>query len=188
MPRLTVFNSVSLDGFFVDAQGDMSWAHNRQPDPAWDAFVAGNASGGGALVFGRVTYELMSRYWPTPLAQQNDPVVAERMNAMPKFVFSRTLAEAAWSNTRLLRGELSAEIRQLKGAPGPDLAILGSGSLVAQLAPQRLIDEYQLVLVPVVIGQGRTLFAGVRERLSLKLASARTFGNGNVVLSYAPGE
>ncbi len=115
MRRLSVFNHVSLDGYFVDLHGDMSWAHKS--DPEWLAFVEQNAGGGGELVFGRVTYDLMAGYWPTPAAAENDPVVAERMNALPKVVFSRSLKDATWSNTRILSGDPAAEMVQLKQAP-----------------------------------------------------------------------
>ena len=117
MPKLVVYNSVSLDGYFTDANGDMSWAHKR--DPEWQAFVSENASGGGQLLFGRVTYDLMASFWPTPLAAQSNPIVAERMNSLRKFVFSRTLDKASWSNTTLLKGDLAAEVRKLKQEPGP---------------------------------------------------------------------
>jgi dihydrofolate reductase len=184
--RLIVFNQISLDGYFVDAHGDMSWAHNATPDEEWDAFVEANASGGGVLVFGRITYELMAGYWPTPLARQNSPVVADRMNSLLKLVFSRTLSEASWANTRLVSGDPAAEIRGLKNEPGPGMAIMGSGTIVAQLTRERLIDEYQVVVIPLVLGRGRTMFDGVEERLDLKLTNTRAFGNGNVVLSYEP--
>jgi dihydrofolate reductase len=94
MRQLIVFNHVSLDGYFVDRNGDMSWAKADHQDPEWDAFVAGNASGGGALVFGRVTYQMMASFWPTPLAMEMMPVVARAMNSMPKIVCSRTLDTA----------------------------------------------------------------------------------------------
>jgi len=84
MRKLIVFNSISLDGYFTDGHGAMDWAHSQ--DPEWNAFVANNAKGGGMLVLGRVTYDLMIQFWPTPLAAQIAPVVAERMNTMPKVV------------------------------------------------------------------------------------------------------
>jgi dihydrofolate reductase len=187
MRKLIVFNNVSLDGYFVDRKGEMDWAHSSAPDPEFDQFVAGNAGAGGTLVFGRITYELMAGYWPTSLARQNDPVVAEHMNILPKVVFSRTLEEASWSNTRLLRGNPPDEIRKLKQEPGDGMAILGSGSIVRQLAREGLIDEYQLVVCPVVLGAGRTMFDGLDERLKLELKQTRRFANGKVYLSYAPG-
>ena len=102
-----MFNHVSLDGYFVDKKGEMRWAHKN--DPEWNEFVAGNASGGGVLLFGRVTYELMASYWPTPMAAQHSPVVAEHMNKLQKVVFSRTLDKASWSNTKLVKGDVATE-------------------------------------------------------------------------------
>jgi dihydrofolate reductase len=186
MRRLGVFNSVSLDGYFMDAQGGMSWAHNGKQDPEWDAFTAGNAKGGGMLLFGRITYDLMASYWPTPLAMQQNPVVAEQMNSLQKVVFSRTLNKASWKNTRLVKTDLAAEVRKMKQEPGDDMVILGSGSIVSQLAQEGLIDEYRIVMIPLILGKGKTLFEGVKERLNLKLTESRSFANGNVVLSYAP--
>ena len=186
MRRLVVFNNVSLDGYFVDGKGDMSWAHNTNPDAEWDAFGEENAKGGGILLFGRVTYELMAGYWPTPLAAQNDPIVAEHMNTLPKVVFSRTLDQVSWINTTLVKGDLAAEVRKMKHAPGQDMAVLGSGSIVSQLAQEGLVDEYQLVVSPVVLGAGRTLFDRLREKLALKLTKTRAFRNGNVLLCYEP--
>jgi len=185
MRKLVVFNMVSLDGFFVDGKGDMSWAHKN--DAEWNAFVNENASGNGVLVFGRITYQLMASYWPTPMALQNSPVVAKGMNDMPKIVFSRTLDNASWSNTKLVQGDLAAETRKLKKEPGPDMVILGSGSIVSQLAQQNLVDEYQIALRPIVLGNGRTMFEGVQEKLNLKLTKSRTFGNGTVFACYQPG-
>jgi dihydrofolate reductase len=158
MPRLIVFNSVTLDGYFTGMNGDLSWAHKAQPDAEWDEFVSGNAQGDGVLVFGRITYDLMASYWPTPLAASRDRVVADRMNSLSKVVFSRTLDKASWSNTKLVKGDLIAEMRRMKQEPGGDLVILGSGSIVSQLTEAGLIDEYQIVVIPVVLGRGRTMF------------------------------
>lgn len=184
MRKLVVFNQVTLDGFFADMQGNMSWAH--KDDAEWNAFVAENAGGGGQLIFGRVTYDMMASFWPTPHAAEMMPVVAERMNNLPKVVFSRTLDEARWSNTKLVKGDLAAEIRRMKEEPGEGLVILGSGSIVSQLAQENLIDAYQLVVNPVVLGSGRSMFDGVEKKLALKLTNTRTFGNGNVLLCYEP--
>jgi dihydrofolate reductase len=186
MRKLIAFNHVSLDGYFVDGDGEMRWAHATHQDAEWDAFVSGNASGGGTLVFGRITYELMASFWPTPFAIESMPVVAEGMNSLPKVVFSRTLDQASWNNTTLMKGDPSVEMRKLKQAPGQDLVILGSGSIVSQLAQEGLIDEYQIVVNPIALGAGRTLFDGVKEKLPLKLTKSRAFGNGNVLLVYEP--
>ena len=186
MRKLAMFNQVSLDGYFTDARGDMSWAHNVRPDPEWDAFGADNASHGGVLLFGRVTYEMMAGFWPTPQATASMPEIAKGMNDMSKVVFSRTLDRADWKNTTLLHGDLGPEVRKLKAQPGEGITILGSGTIVSQLTQLGLIDEYQIVVVPVVLGGGRTLFEGVERRLSLKRTGSRSFGNGNVVMSYEP--
>jgi dihydrofolate reductase len=185
MRKLRVFNSISLDGYFTDAHGDMSWAH-KQNDPEWEAFTSENASGGGELVFGRVTYEMMVSYWPTPEAKEAMPVVAEQMNSLPKVVFSRSLDEASWTNTELITDNIEDAIRSKKQASGPDMVIMGSGTIVSQLTQAGLIDEYQLVLNPIVLGSGRTLFEGVKENVDLKLTNTRAFGNGNVVMWYEP--
>jgi dihydrofolate reductase len=108
------------------------------------------------------------------------------MNRVPKFVFSRSLEKAAWNNTQLLKGNLAEEVLQLKGAPGADLAILGSGSIVAQAARAGLVDEFQLVVNPLALGKGKTMFEGIEGKLPLKLARTRIFGNGNVLLCYEP--
>jgi dihydrofolate reductase len=186
MRKLSVFNNVSLDGYFVDADGGMRWAYRDKPDPEWNAFIAGNASGEGQLLFGRITYELMASYWPTPQAEQNMPAVAEGMNKMPKVVFSRSLDKVTWNNTKLLKGDLAAEVRKLKKEPGPGMVILGSGSIVSQLAQEGLIDEFQLAMIPIALGKGRTMFDGLKQNLHLRLTKSRAFGNGNVVLWYEP--
>jgi dihydrofolate reductase len=186
MRKLTVFNQVTLDGFFADPNGDIGWAYKDVQDAEWNAFVAGNAGSGGVLVLGRITYEMMAGYWPTPSAYENAPAVAAGINKLLKVVFSRTLEQAAWNNTRLVTGDLAAEIRKMKQEPGADMVILGSGSIVAQLAQQGLIDEYQIVVNPVILGRGRSMFDGVNKKLDLKLVRSRTFGNGNVLLCYAP--
>jgi dihydrofolate reductase len=184
MRKLVTYTMVSLDAYFTDANGDMSWAHKK--DPEWQAFVSENASGGGQLLFGRVTYDLMASFWPTPFAAQSNPIVVERMNSLPKIVFSRTLDKASWNNTTLVKGDLTTEVHKLKQEPGPNMTIMGSGSIVAQLADAGLIDEYQIVVSPLVLGNGRTLFEGVKKKLPMKLTKTRAFGNGNVVLCYEP--
>jgi dihydrofolate reductase len=186
MRKLVVFNNVTLDGYFTGPDGDFSWAHSGNDDSEFNAFIADNASGGGQLLFGRITYELMASYWPAPDAIRNDPIVAERMNNLPKVVFSGSLDEVSWSNTRLVKGDIASEMRKMKKEPGTGMAILGSGSIVSQLAPEGLIDEYQVVVNPVVLGKGRTMFDGIKERLNLKLTKSRTFGNGKVFLCYEP--
>lgn len=182
--KLSVFNSVSVDGYFTDSHGDMTFAKNPIEDAEFDAFVAGNASGDSVLLFGRITYQMMSSFWPTPMAAKMMPEVAKGMNESKKIVFSRTLKQASWNNTTLLKGDAVEEVRALKRQQGPSLVILGSGTIVAQLTAAGLIDEYQVMIVPVVLGAGRTMFEGVSDRLTLKRTNTRSFANGNVFNTY----
>ncbi|GLH73465.1 hypothetical protein GETHLI_19670 [Geothrix limicola] len=184
MRKLRVFNHVSLDGYIADAKGDMSWAH--QQDEEWNAFVAGNAQGEAEFLFGRRTYELMASFWPTPMALERMPVVAEAMNGNPKVVFSRTLERATWNRTRLVKTDPVAEVLRMKQTPGPDLMIFGSGSLIAPLAEAGLIDSFQLVVNALALGGGTPMFGGLQAPLRLKRTDLRAFGNGNVLLSFEP--
>jgi len=182
MRRLRVFESISIDGYFCDAAGNIQWAHGSTRDPEFDAWVGGNASGGGELLFGRVTYEHMKAFWPTPAAAAAMPVVAKGMNAATKWVASRSLAAVDWSGARLLDGDVETAVRALKQTAGPGITLLGSGSVAAQLGAAGLVDEYQFVIVPVALGAGRTVF-GTEQRLTLQ--HSRTFKNGHVVVTYA---
>jgi dihydrofolate reductase len=184
MPHLHVFISLSLDGCFADARSDMSWAHSQDPEQA--EFTAENARGGGAMVFGRITYEMMASFWPTPAAAQMMPDVAAQMNALPKVVFSRTMRSAGWNNTRVVGADLEGELRRLKSGMGPDMVILGSGSIVAQAATAGLLDELQVMLVPVTLGAGKRLFDGIPRSLAWRREAVRQFSNGNVFLRYRP--
>ena len=184
MRRLIVFNQVSLDGYFTDDKGDMSWAHKS--DPEFNAWTEENAKGGGTLLFGRITYEMMASFWPTPAALETMPVVAKQMNDLPKVVFSRTMDKATWQNTKLVKSGLVDEVRRMKKESGDGMVIMGSGTIVSQLAQAGLIDEFQIVVNPIVLGKGRTMFDGVKDRLNFKRTSTRTFGNGNTVLCYEP--
>lgn len=186
MPTLSVFNSVTLDGYFTDRKGDMSWAHEGGDDPEFAAFTAGNARADGALVFGRITYEMMKSFWPTDEARRTMPDVAEGMNRMEKIVFSRTLDQPGWQNARIVKDDPVSSIRRLKQEPGPDLVILGSGSLIPPLAAAGLIDSYQVVVCPVVLGAGRTLFDGLPRPLRLKQTRVRSFANGKIFIQYEP--
>ncbi|MDQ6611780.1 MAG: dihydrofolate reductase family protein [Gemmatimonadota bacterium] len=188
MARLSVFNTVSLDGYFTDAANDMSWAHADSNDAEWNAFVQGNASSGNStLVYGRVTYEMMAGYWPSPMAAKAMPELAQRMNGLPKIVFSNSLVNATWANTTLIGGEAVEQMAEMKSGAGPNMTILGSGKLIASFAQAGLIDAYQLVVKPVVLGRGRTIFEGVTGRPTFAPTASRTFGNGNVLLTYMIG-
>src|ERR1700760_2627240 len=113
MKKLRVFESISVDGYFADAQGDMSWAHDGSADPEFGKWVSNNASGGGELLFGRKTYQMMEGFWTSPMAAKQMPVVAEGMNKARKYVASRTI-QPTWKNTQLLSGDLAEAVRALK--------------------------------------------------------------------------
>jgi dihydrofolate reductase len=183
MRKLNVFNLMTLDGYFAGENGDITW---HMVDEEFQELAQAASNSGNTLLFGRKTYQLMESYWPTPEALRDDPVVAKGMNAAPKVVFSRTLEKADWNNTRLVKDDLLGEVRKMKQEQGKDMTVLGSGSIVSQLAQEGLIDEYRVLLNPVVIGRGRTMFEEIRGKIVLKLIKTRTFGNGNVLLMYEP--
>jgi dihydrofolate reductase len=181
MRKLLVFESISVDGFFTDADGDMSWAHAGRDDPEFADWVGSNANSGGELLFGRKTYQMMEAFWPTAMAAQQMPAVAKGMNAARKYVASTTI-RPTWNNTQLLDSDLAGAVRKLKTSDGPDIVILGSGNVAAQLGEAGLIDEYQFVIIPVALGGGRSVFA---KSTRLRLIDQRAFACGNVVVSYA---
>lgn len=182
MSGLAVFNYLSVDGYFIDGDGDMSWAHQLAPDPEFDAFIASNAQSTGRLLLGRATYELLSAFWTSAAARERMAAVADGINRMTKYVVSDTLDKATWNNTTIIRSDLAGCVRELKQGTG-ELVVLGSGTVVAQLAKARLIDEYRLMICPIVLGNGHTLFEGV-PRFTLQQPTVRTFANGMVLLSY----
>jgi dihydrofolate reductase len=186
MRRLSVFNQVSIDGYFRTTDGDISWVKSQRDDPEFRAYISGNASGEGLLLFGRKTYEMMASFWPTPEAAAAFPEVAKGMGKAAKVVFSKTLKEPGWSNTTVVSGDLVTEVHKMKEGPGAPMVILGSGSIVAPLARAGLIDEYQLLVFPVVLGAGVSMFAGVGKSIDLTLKSTRPFKNGITLLVYEP--
>jgi dihydrofolate reductase len=180
--KLFVFNSISLDGYFADTNGGAEWFHEQ--DPEWDAFVTEATQSMGPLLFGRVTYQMMELFWPTENAKKQLPKQAEGMNRRPKWVASRSLKELHWENSKLIKGDLLKEVKLLKEVPGEPICILGSGSLVTLLTDAGLIDEYQFMLHPRLLGNGRSMFAGLQRKLQLELFDLRRFSNGCVLLQY----
>ncbi len=185
MRKLFEFNLVSLDGYFEGPNRDISWHH---VDDEFNEYAVDMLNSVDILLFGRVTYELMAGYWPAPDALRDDPIVAERMNNLPKIVFSRTLNKAEWKNTKLVNDAAEETVRKLKQQPGKDMAILGSGSIVSEFTRRGLIDEHRIMVNPVVLGSGTPLFKGVQETLNLKLLKIRTFKSGNVLFWYEPAK
>ncbi|HUI44464.1 MAG TPA: dihydrofolate reductase family protein [Nitrospirota bacterium] len=185
MRRVIVFNFVTLNGYFEGPKRDISW---HEHDAETSEYAVEGLNAGNTLLFGRVTYELMASYWPTPNAINNNPIVAEGMNNAEKIVFSRTLEKAEWKNTRLVKDNIEEEIKKMKQQSGKNMTLLGSGSIVTQFAQQGLIDEYQIMVDPVALGDGTPIFKGIKHRLDLKLTTTRTFRNGSVLLCYQPVE
>ncbi|HEX4354783.1 MAG TPA: dihydrofolate reductase family protein [Polyangiales bacterium] len=186
MKSLHVFNFISLDGYFAGLHGDIGWHSHDATDNEPHEYGVDSLKAGNTLLFGRVTYQMMSSYWPSPQALENDPVMAKGMNEAPKLVVSRTLKSATWDNTRLLSGDLVETVRQLKQTSSQDITILGSGSLVTQLSEAGLIDSYQFMLDPIALGAGRSIFHGMKKTLRLRLTSSRVFKQGQLLLVYTP--
>ncbi len=183
MRKVLLFMLVTLDGYFEGPHGELDW-HNV--DEEFNEFARDQLNSVGVLLFGRRTYELMARYWPTPSATTNDPIIAKKMNAMPKIVFSTTLENAEWNNTRLIKANIAEEISKLKQQPGKDLIIFGSSNLAVSLIQMDLIDEYRIMVNPVVLGNGKPLFKGINDKRNLKLSKTKTFDSGNVLMYYRP--
>lgn len=185
MRKLTTFNFITLNGFYKGLDEDIGWhKHGGEEAEYSEAMLALN----NVLLFGRKTYENMVSFWPTPMAKELFPEVAEGMNKAEKIVFSNTLGAVTWENTRVMNGDIVEKVRQLKRSPGNDLTILGSGSIVSLFSDSELIDEYQVMLDPVAIGEGSSIFSRIKHQLNLKLTGTRTFKSGVVLLNYIPSE
>ncbi len=181
MAKVILFNMVTLDGMFAGPHGEIDWHH---VDAEFNDFAIAQLDSAGGLLFGRVTYQMMASYWPTEEALKDDSSVAERMNAIPKIVFSRTLDAAEWNNTRLVKDHIAEEISKVRQQPGKDWLLFGSANLASALTNMGLIDEYRLMVNPVVLGKGIPLFGDLHTPLNLKRVNSRTFQNGNVLLAY----
>jgi len=181
--KVIMFNLISLDGYFEGLNQDISW---HQVDDEFNEFAIEQLNSTDGLIFGRVTYQLMAAYWPTPMAVENDPIVAGKMNSLPKFVFSNTLDKVVWNNTQLVKGDAVEELKKLKQLSGKDLFIFGSANLSSTFTRNGLIDEYRVIVNPIVLGTGVPLFKGNGEMLKMKLLTSKSFRNGNVLLYYQP--
>lgn len=174
---------ISVNGYFEGPNQDLSW---QNIDAEMNRYTMEMLNAVDTLIFGRVTYELMARYWPSTTARADNPHMAYRMNSIPKIVFSKTLKKAEWSNTRLVNDNLEKEIKKLKEESPKDSVILGSGSIMTELARHGLIDEFRVMINPIVLGEGTPLFHDLNNKLALKLMQTRAFKSGNVLLYYEP--
>ena len=185
MRKLAAYIGISLDGFYEGPDREFDFF---VVDDEFNEFSVEQLDGAGALVFGRVTYTGMAEYWPSAQARQGNSAVAMRMNAMPKVVVSSTLRDASWTGSTLLQGDVEGGMKALKSEPGRELLVLGSPQLTASLANLGLLDELRIMVNPVALGQGKSLFTSMRERLNLRLLNVKPFRSGNVLLTYGLAE
>jgi dihydrofolate reductase len=182
---MIVSNYVTLDGFLSGPDDETDWFRWNEETEQYTKRLMDSVD---AIVFGRRTYELLARYWPTPASSGEDATIRDFMNDTEKVVFSKTLQEGEWNNTRIISEVSTETVMGLKERPGKDMVIYGSGSLVGVLSGLGLIDEFRLFVNPVVLGMGKPVFGDNTKRYDLDLIETRTFDNGVVVLRYAPGE
>ncbi len=188
MRKVILSMFVTLDGFISGANGDLGWMPgNQTPDEEVDSHMYEMLDEMDTTLLGRNTYELFLDYWPTATTQQE--IIADKLNAMPKIVFSKALDKVnwgKWDNARLARGTLAEEISGLKQQPGKDMVIFGGANLAQSCMELGLIDEYRLFVAPIILGSGKPLFKGSNDRISLKLLNTTPFKSGSVLLTYAP--
>lgn len=184
--RLFVSMLVSLDGYIEDVQGQLDWFLDG--DAEFERYCDEMVDSVGVALYGRRSYELMVNYWPAAEAEPRsvgDLAFARKMNALPKVVLSRTLERAEWSNTRIVRENVAEEIRELKRTPGKPIVAWAGAGLVKTLADLGLVDEYRLIVHPVLLGGGKRLF-GEGERRKMRLTRTTQLGKQLAVLCYEP--
>lgn len=193
--RVVVAEFVTLDGFMVGPDEDMSWVADGF-DPQMQDDVAEHLSRTFDLfVFGRVTYDIFAAYWPhavpyeegdelKPTEGREDPRIIRALDERPKVVFSTTLDAPAWANTRVVASGVEEEMRRLRKEPGTALCVQGSASIVQALARADLVDEYRLYVHPVMLGIGTPLFAPGHDRRDFELTGLTRYGNGVVATTY----
>lgn len=181
MRRLVMWNLMTLDGCF---EGPRAWDLEFH-EYAWGEelreFSLEQGREVGALLFGRTTYDGMAAHWTTAEGE-----IADFMNAVPKYVFSRTLETADWQNTTVVNGNAAEAVVRLKEEPGKDLFVFGSADLSAELIRHGLFDEYRIGLVPVTLGAGNPLFKRGSEPLTLELLEQRPLSDRCLLLRYRP--
>ncbi len=183
MRKVLMFNRVSLDGYYSGPNGEMTWFIPDQEIDK-DAHEVGSAD---TVILGRITYQLFESHWPhvleNPSASKEERRTAEELNQMTKLVFSKTLQTVTWENTRLLSSDLTGEVGKLRQGNGSDILIFGSGTIVQQLTNAGLIDEYVMIVTPIILGSGKSLFKDA-DKIKLQLVTARQYRSGNALLHY----
>jgi dihydrofolate reductase len=196
MRRIVMFNWVTADGYFAGPDGNLDWV---VPDDEQATAAAEGIPDFDTVLFGRVTYELFEGFWRHAVEDSStapDPhrpgqrsrehrAIAIWLNETTKLVFSRTLKDVTWRNARLLHDLDPHEVEAMKKRPGKDMIVFGSGSIVSQLTQHGLIDEYQFVVCPILLGSGRPLLSGVSNSSKLDLLEAKKYQSGDVLLRYA---
>lgn len=188
MRKVIVSEFVTVDGVMEDPGGAEKferggWAFQFDRGPEGDKFKLDEVMASDALLLGRVTYEGFAAAWPSRTGE-----FADKMNGMPKYVVSTTLQEAKWNNSRLIKSHVAEEVSELKAMRGGDILIAGSGQLVHTLMQHNLIDEYRLMVFPVVLGSGKRLFEDGGNQAALRLVEAKPVGSGVLILIYRPAE
>ena len=178
MRRVIVSNLMSLDGFFEGPDKEFNWF---VPDEDFLQYAKKLLRSVDTILFGRITYLHMAAYWPQAAPDE----IADKMNGLTKVVFSKTLEKAEWRNSRLVRADAAEEVAKLKKAPGGDVVIFGSAELASSLLRSGQIDEYRVIIDPILLGAGNPLFSKIRARLKMKLLDTQTLCSGVVILSYA---
>jgi dihydrofolate reductase len=180
MRKIIMWNMVTLDGYF---EGNAKWDidfHSTGWGEELEQLSTEQLEAADMLLFGHTTYEGMAGFWPS---QTGD--VADLMNAIPKVVFSHSLEQATWNNTRIAR-DAQAEVGRLRQEDGKDIYVFGSADLSASLTQAGLFDEYRIGVNPILLGSGNPLFKPMSTSLKLKLLEARPLNSGCVILRYAP--
>jgi len=183
MRKIVLFNLMTLDGYFEGENADISW-HNV--DQEFNDFAIAQLKTADMLLFGRKTYQLMAAYWPTAEGIKDNPVIADLMNQIDKIVFSKSLEKAHWDHARVISEGLLDEVKKLKSIPGKDVFIFGSADLSSTLIDHDLIDEFRIMINPLILGNGTPMFKNITTKIDLQLLKTKVFGNGNVLLNYIP--
>ncbi len=185
MRRIVVSEFVSVDGVMEDPGGAEGTRHGgwtfRFADPDGMRYKLDEVLDHEALLLGRVTYEGFAAAWP---GRTDDVGFADKMNAMPKYVVSRTLERADWNNSTVLRGDVADEVRSLREQDGGDILVAGSGLLVRALAAADLVDEYRLMVFPIALGEGKRLFDEMADPVLLRLVDVKPLHSGTLILTY----
>jgi len=181
MRKIFLFMHVSLDGYFEGPNHDITWAYQ---DP--DIFTAKGGDEVDTMLFGHRTYEGMKSFWPTPQAAETQPNLAKFMNEKLKIVASHKPFEPGWNNVRVISQDVPGAVRKLKEQSGKTIAMFGSNNLVVSLMEEGLIDEFQIMVNPVVLGEGTSLFKGLSRHVQLDLRETQKLKSGRIFNKYVP--